>query len=41
MELIKEVVVISIGKISGGVCSNIIFEEVEMIGIICIFDCDM
>lgn len=40
-ELTKEAAVISIGKISGGVRSNIIPEEVEMIGTIRTLDRDM
>jgi amidohydrolase len=40
-ELTKEPAVISIGKISGGVRSNIIPEEVEMIGTIRTLDKDM
>lgn len=40
-ELTKEAAVISIGKISGGVRSNIIPEEVEMIGTIRTLDVDM
>lgn len=40
-ELTKEPAVISIGKISGGVRSNIIPEEVEMIGTIRTLDRDM
>lgn len=40
-ELTKEAAVISIGKISGGVRSNIIPEEVEMIGTIRTLDPDM
>ena len=41
MELTKEPLVISIGKIHGGVRSNIIPEEVEMIGTIRTLDTDM
>lgn len=40
-ELTKEAAVITIGKISGGVRSNIIPEEVEMIGTIRTLDTDM
>ncbi|MBX2876836.1 MAG: amidohydrolase [Saprospiraceae bacterium] len=40
-QLTKEAAVISIGKISGGVRSNIIPEEVEMIGTIRTLDVDM
>lgn len=40
-ELTKEAAVISIGKISGGVRSNIIPEEVELIGTIRTLDVDM
>lgn len=40
-ELTKEAAVISIGKISGGVRSNIIPEEVEMIGTIRTLDTEM
>ncbi|MCB0651042.1 MAG: amidohydrolase [Saprospiraceae bacterium] len=40
-ELTKEAAVISIGKIEGGVRSNIIPEEVEMIGTIRTLDTDM
>lgn len=41
MELTREAVVISIGKISGGVRNNIIPEEVEMEGTIRTLDVDM
>ncbi|PSR13651.1 MAG: amidohydrolase [Bacteroidetes bacterium] len=41
MDLTKEAAVISIGKISGGVRSNIIPEEVEMIGTIRTLDTEM
>jgi len=40
-ELTKEAAVITVGKISGGVRSNIIPEEVEMIGTIRTLDTDM
>ena len=41
MELTKEPLVISIGKIHGGVRSNIIPEEVEMVGTIRTLDTEM
>lgn len=41
MELTKEAAVISIGKVSGGVRSNIIPEEVEMLGTIRTLDTSM
>lgn len=38
LKLIDDVVVVFIGFIYGGNCLNIILNEVEMVGIICIFN---
>lgn len=38
VNLFKQLVVLIFGVINGGICYNIIFDEVEMVGIICIFD---